>query len=104
VGVGRRLFILIPIVLGGLLSAALFIALSRQPSRHQLVGGKPLEYWVQCLDSGNVALRESAAINLPLFGVEAAPALIEHLDADARKSPTSPRTASRKSARPPFPP
>jgi hypothetical protein len=82
-GLGRRLFILIPIVLGGVLSAALFTALARQPHHRQLVGGKPLEYWVQCLDSGNVALRESAITNLPLFGGEAAPALVEHLDADS---------------------
>ena len=80
---GRRLTILIAIVLGSALSAAFFISVASHPNRKQLVGNRPLEYWIGCLDSGNFALRESAVMNLPLFGADAAPALIERLDSDS---------------------
>jgi len=43
-------------VLGGALSAAFFIALALRPNQKQLVGGQPLDYWVKCLDSGNIAV------------------------------------------------
>jgi hypothetical protein len=80
--IARTLAILIAVTVAGSLSAVVFIALSRQPSTRRLVGGQPLAYWVQCLDSGQDDLREAGRRNLPVFGGEAVDPLIARLDAD----------------------
>ena len=77
--------ILIAVLIGGALSAAFFVGLSRRPPNRMLVAGYPLAYWVQCLDSGQDDLREAAKRNLPQFGVDAVGPLIERLDAESRE-------------------
>jgi hypothetical protein len=74
--------ILLAIAVGGTLSAVTLIVLSREPPSRQLIGGRPVQYWVGCLDSGDAKLREAAERNLPLFGAAAVDPLIERLDDD----------------------
>jgi hypothetical protein len=88
--------ILFAVAVGGALSAAFFVALSRQPPVRTLVAGHPLQYWVQCLDSGEDDLREAARRNLPKFGVDAVGPLIERLDAESRAVSTASAAAIGK--------
>jgi HEAT repeat protein len=94
---GTRLpAILFAVAVGGAVSAAFFVALSHQPSARTLVAGQPLQYWVQCLDSGEDDLREAARRNLPKFGVDAVGPLIERLDAESRAVSTASAAAIGK--------
>jgi hypothetical protein len=80
----RRLpAILVATVLGGTLSVVSLVILSREPPTRRLVGGRPLAYWVACLDSGDAALRTAAERNLPQFGPDAVDPLVERLDDDS---------------------
>lgn len=78
---GKTLLISLAVCLGAALAVALVLMFSATPARQQLVGDRPLAYWLSCLDSSDDRLRASAATNLPAFGVDSARPLIERLDA-----------------------
>jgi hypothetical protein len=100
---GRLPTMFVASIIGGALSAVLFVALSRQPHTRKLVAGYPLQYWVQCLDSGQEELRENARLNLPRFGVEAVDPLIERLDDDDPKVRLAAWSALQKIGAPALP-
>src|SRR5687768_4397541 len=73
--------IVMGLVIGGALGAGAIILVTRAGSGPQKqVDGKPMSYWLQCLDNENATLRSEARVALPQFGADAIVPVVDLLD------------------------